>query len=138
MLDDLAHINTKLVGLLVDHPVPVQGPNKAVEVGPLPLMLTQKERKKIRTQGRIAREKEKQEQIKLGLIEPPKPKVRSACCAGSDNTDCLALCGHNASDAPAIPKWCYGVCPMLFEEPLPRSHTIMRGPIHGSIADGRG
>ena len=33
-------------------------------------------RKKIRTQGRIAREKEKQEQIKLGLLEPPKPRVK--------------------------------------------------------------
>lgn len=40
-------------------------------------MLTKTERKKIRTQGRVAREKEKQENIKLGLLEPPKPKVKS-------------------------------------------------------------
>jgi len=43
----------------------------------MPLMLTKTERKKIRTQGRVAREKEKQENIKLGLLEPPKPKVKS-------------------------------------------------------------
>ena len=34
------------------------------------------ETKKLRTQRRIAREKEKQELVKQGLLEPPKPKVK--------------------------------------------------------------
>lgn len=76
LLASLDALNKKLVNLLVEHPVPVLGPNKPVQVGPMPLMLTKTERKKIRTQGRVAREKEKQENIKLGLLEPPKPKVK--------------------------------------------------------------
>jgi Fic family protein len=34
------------------------------------------ERKKLRTQRRNEREKEKQELIRQGLLEPPKPKVK--------------------------------------------------------------
>lgn len=34
------------------------------------------ERKKLRTQRRLEREKEKQELIRQGLLEPPKPKIR--------------------------------------------------------------
>ena len=34
------------------------------------------ERKKIRTQKRMEREKEKQELIRQGLLDPPKPKVK--------------------------------------------------------------
>lgn len=41
-------------------------------------MLTKKERKKMRTQRRKAEEKEKQEKIRLGLMEPPAPKVKKA------------------------------------------------------------
>ncbi len=40
---------------------------------PPPLL---QELKKLRTQRRIAREKEKQELIRQGLLEPPKPKVK--------------------------------------------------------------
>jgi len=39
-----------------------------------PIMLTKKERKKIRTQRRREVEKEKQEKIRLGLEPPPPPK----------------------------------------------------------------
>ena len=34
------------------------------------------ERKKLRTQRRVEREKEKQELIRQGLLEPPPPKVK--------------------------------------------------------------
>lgn len=40
----------------------------------LPIFLTKKERKKIRTQRRRENEKEKQEKIRLGLEPPPAPK----------------------------------------------------------------
>ena len=36
----------------------------------------EQERKKIRTQKRMEREKEKQELIRQGLLDPPKPKVK--------------------------------------------------------------
>eukprot|EP00906_Rhabdomonas_costata_P004229 RCo006293 len=73
---DLSGIRPGLLGNLVEHPVPVEGPNKVVPLPPMPLLLTKAERKKIRTQGRVAREKVKQEQIRLGLIEAPKAKVK--------------------------------------------------------------
>jgi len=44
----------------------------------LPIFLTKKERKKIRTQRRRENEKEKQEKIRLGLEPPPAPK--GLCC----------------------------------------------------------
>ena len=34
------------------------------------------EQKKIRTQRRMEREKEKQELVRQGLLDPPKPKVK--------------------------------------------------------------
>jgi len=42
----------------------------------LPLKITRSERKKLRTQKRTYREKERQELIRQGLLEPPKPKIR--------------------------------------------------------------
>merc|ERR1712226_1196531 len=42
----------------------------------MPIFLTKKERKKIRTQRRREQEKEKQEKIRLGLEPPPPPKVK--------------------------------------------------------------
>ncbi|KAL0299168.1 UNVERIFIED_CONTAM: protein RDM16 [Sesamum radiatum] len=44
-----------------------------IEVGE---RLTKKEQKKLRTQRRLAREKDRQEMIRLGVVEPPKPKVK--------------------------------------------------------------
>lgn len=70
----------KLQGIshLVQHPVtfePPIDPNRDVTV---PIMLTAKERKKLRTQRRKEDEREKQEKIRLGLMEPPAPKVKIA------------------------------------------------------------
>ena len=70
------HVNMDKFNVYVEHPVPIQPPLDAPAPAPQPLMLTKAEQKKLRTQRRVAREKEKQEMIKQGLIEPPKPKVK--------------------------------------------------------------
>jgi len=46
-------------------------PDKAVKIA---VMLTKKERKKLRRQTRTEGQKELQEKIRLGLIPPPEPK----------------------------------------------------------------
>ena len=40
----------------------------------IPVMLTQKERKKLRRQTRLEGQKDQQEKIRLGLMPPPEPK----------------------------------------------------------------
>eukprot|EP00884_Botryococcus_braunii_P015893 jgi/Botrbrau1/2988/Bobra.0026s0049.2 len=60
----------------IEHPVLLDPPAEEPPPPAMPLMLTAKERKKLRTQRRLEREKEKQELIRQGLLEPPKPKIR--------------------------------------------------------------
>ena len=48
--------------------------NKPPEI---PLLLTKKERKKLRRQNRQEAQKERQERVRLGLEKPPEPKVGS-------------------------------------------------------------
>ncbi|KAK9074874.1 hypothetical protein SSX86_003193 [Deinandra increscens subsp. villosa] len=62
--------------LFVEHPRPIEPPAEPAPPPPQPLKLTQKERKKLRTQRRLATEKNRQEMIRQGLLEPPKPKVK--------------------------------------------------------------
>ncbi|KAJ9519140.1 hypothetical protein QJQ45_007695, partial [Haematococcus lacustris] len=64
------------ITLFVEHPVPLEPPSEAPPPPPQPLKLTAKELKKMRTQRRQAREKEKQDLIRQGLLEPPKAKVK--------------------------------------------------------------
>lgn len=64
------------VTALVEHPVQKHPPAEPKEAPSVPIMLTKKERKKIRTQRRREIEKEKQEKIRLGLEPPPPPKVK--------------------------------------------------------------
>ncbi|PNW79461.1 hypothetical protein CHLRE_09g416000v5 [Chlamydomonas reinhardtii] len=66
------------ITIYVEHPVPLDPPAEAPPPPPQPLKLTARELKKLRTQRRLARDKEKQELIRQGLLEPPKPKVRIA------------------------------------------------------------
>lgn len=60
----------------MEHPRPIEPPAETAPPPPQPLKLTKKEQKKLRTQRRLAREKDRQEMIRQGLIEPPKPKVK--------------------------------------------------------------
>ncbi|KAL4522820.1 hypothetical protein Ndes2526B_g00850 [Nannochloris sp. 'desiccata'] len=60
----------------IEHPVLLDPPAEAPPPPPQPLKLTKQELKKMRTQRRVAREQEKQELIRQGLLEPPKPKVK--------------------------------------------------------------
>lgn len=63
--------------MYVHHPVPTRPPS---EVNAVPviksLMLTTKERKKLRRQKRAEEQKDKRDKIRLGLIEPDLPKVK--------------------------------------------------------------
>lgn len=66
------------ITIYVEHPRPVEPPAEPTPPPPPPppLKLTKKKQKKLRTQRRLAREKDKQEMIRQGLLEPPKPKVK--------------------------------------------------------------
>ncbi|KAL6520830.1 hypothetical protein OROGR_017399 [Orobanche gracilis] len=64
------------ITVYVEHPRPIEPPAEAAPPPPQPFKLTKKEQKKLRTQRRLAREKERQEMIRLGVMEPPKPKVK--------------------------------------------------------------
>ncbi|KAI7827048.1 pre-mRNA processing factor 3-domain-containing protein [Gamsiella multidivaricata] len=85
--DDLAQghasIETEdsLITLYIQHPVPIEPPNEAAHAAsakPRPLMLTTKERKKLRRQRRKELLKEKQDKVRLGLLPPDAPKVKLA------------------------------------------------------------
>uniref|UniRef100_M4D354 Uncharacterized protein n=1 Tax=Brassica campestris TaxID=3711 RepID=M4D354_BRACM len=60
----------------IEHPRPIEPPAEAAPPPPQPLKLTKREQKKLRTQRRLSKEKEKQEMIRQGLLEPPKAKVK--------------------------------------------------------------
>ncbi|GLT70055.1 hypothetical protein SLA2020_421560 [Shorea laevis] len=64
------------ITIYVEHPCPIEPPAEPAPPPPQPLKLTKKEQKKLHTQRRLAREKDRQEMIRQGLIEPPKPKVK--------------------------------------------------------------
>ncbi|KAK9065041.1 hypothetical protein SSX86_016424 [Deinandra increscens subsp. villosa] len=64
------------ITIYVEHPRPIEPPAEPAPPPPQPLKLTQRERKKLRTQRRLATEKNRQEMIRQGLLEPPKPKVK--------------------------------------------------------------
>lgn len=70
-----------LITHFIQHPVQIQPPNEASHAAsskPRPLMLTTKERKKLRRQKRKELLKEKQDKIRLGLLAPDAPKVKLA------------------------------------------------------------
>ncbi len=52
------------ITIYVEHPVPIEPPAEEAPPPPQPLKLTKKELKKLRTQRRVAREKEKQDLIR--------------------------------------------------------------------------
>jgi len=71
-----AKLKMEKITIYLEHPRPIEPPAEPAPPPPQPLKLTKKEQKKLRTQRRLGREKDKQEMIRQGLIEPPKPKVK--------------------------------------------------------------
>lgn len=61
---------------LIEHPTQMRPPNESSRPIYLPVFLTKNEKKKLRRQNRREQWKDLQEQIRLGLIEPPEPKLR--------------------------------------------------------------
>ncbi|KAK9741455.1 hypothetical protein RND81_03G107300 [Saponaria officinalis] len=78
--DDDGSLEEKLkmdkITIYIEHPEPIEPPLETPPPPPQPLKLTKKEQKKLRTQRRLAAEKDKQEMIRQGLLEPPKAKVK--------------------------------------------------------------
>ncbi|XP_019091762.1 PREDICTED: U4/U6 small nuclear ribonucleoprotein Prp3 isoform X1 [Camelina sativa] len=70
------HFKIEKLTHYIEHPRPIEPPAEAAPPPPQPLKLTKKEQKKLRTQRRLAKEKDKQEMIRQGLLEPPKAKVK--------------------------------------------------------------
>ncbi|RHN62766.1 putative U4/U6 small nuclear ribonucleoprotein Prp3 [Medicago truncatula] len=60
----------------VETPRPIEPPAEPAPPPPQLIKPTKQEQKKLRTQRRIAKEKKRQEMIRQGFIEPPKPKVK--------------------------------------------------------------
>ncbi|OQV26130.1 Atrial natriuretic peptide receptor 1 [Hypsibius exemplaris] len=75
---DFASRMDKAVTNLVEHPVQLAPSIDKDKPVALPMMLTQKERKKLRRQSRREKLKEEQEKQRLGLAAPPEPKVKMA------------------------------------------------------------
>lgn len=75
-IDEDSTIRLDKITHYIEHPVEIEPVLQSGIPEPAPLKLTKKEVKKLRTQRRQAREAEKQELIRQGLLEPPKPKVK--------------------------------------------------------------
>lgn len=69
-------IREQAITNLIEHPTQIRPPNDPLRPAYLPVFLTKKERKKLRRQNRREAWKEEQEKIRLGLIEPPEPKLK--------------------------------------------------------------
>ena len=67
-----------IITILIQRPALLAPPQEKFMPEPKPLMLTQKEQKKLRRQRRTADMKEEQAKIRLGLVEPPPPKVKKS------------------------------------------------------------
>jgi U4/U6 small nuclear ribonucleoprotein PRP3 len=67
-----------IITILIQRPALLAPPQEKFMPEPKPLMLTQKEQKKLRRQRRMADMKEEQAKIRLGLVEPPPPKVKKS------------------------------------------------------------
>ncbi|TFK62234.1 PRP3-domain-containing protein [Pluteus cervinus] len=63
------------ITIYIQHPIPIPGPD-ANKTEYKPLMLTTKERKKMRKRRRADALKDKNDRIRMGLLPPDPPKVR--------------------------------------------------------------
>jgi U4/U6 small nuclear ribonucleoprotein PRP3 len=73
---DGGKLKMEKITFYVEHPRPIEPPAELAPPPPQPLKPTKQEQKKLKTQRRIAKEKERQEMIRQGVIEPPKPKLK--------------------------------------------------------------
>uniref|UniRef100_A0A336LWG7 CSON006697 protein n=1 Tax=Culicoides sonorensis TaxID=179676 RepID=A0A336LWG7_CULSO len=69
-------IRNSAITNLIEHPTQMKPPNESTRPVYLPVFLTKNEKKKLRRQNRREQWKDQQEQIRLGLIDPPEPKLR--------------------------------------------------------------
>jgi U4/U6 small nuclear ribonucleoprotein PRP3 len=60
----------------IHHPVRVASSNAEKSMPVMPLLLTEKERKRLRRQRRVEKETERREMVAVGLIPAPPPKVK--------------------------------------------------------------
>jgi U4/U6 small nuclear ribonucleoprotein PRP3 len=67
-----------IITIYIQHPVLLKAPQEAFQPPAKPMMLTKTEQKKLRRQRRMADMKEEQAKIRLGLVEPPPPKVKKS------------------------------------------------------------
>lgn len=76
--DDLetpGNVNDDRITRYVHHPIPIKMPEDG-DNPPIPLMLTKQERKKLRHQKRMEKEKERRSMVEMGLLPKPPPKVK--------------------------------------------------------------
>lgn len=76
MIDGKISVREQAITNLIEHPTQIRPPNEPLRPAYLPVFLTKKERKKLRRQNRREAWKEEQEKIRLGLIDPPEPKLK--------------------------------------------------------------
>lgn len=67
-----------IITALVQHPVQLVAPQDKYVPAAKPLMLTKTEQAKMRRQRRTADMKEEQAKVRLGLVDPPPPKVKKS------------------------------------------------------------
>ena len=67
-----------IITALIQHPVQLAAPQDKFIPAAKPLMLTKTEQAKMRRQRRTADMKEEQAKVRLGLVEPPPPKVKKS------------------------------------------------------------
>ena len=65
-----------IITVYVQHPVLIEPPQEKIIPAAKPMYLTKEEQAKLRRQRRMADLKEQQAKIRLGLEEPPPPKVK--------------------------------------------------------------
>lgn len=69
-------INVQKVTHYVEHPVPIEPILEPDKAAVTTMILTPKERTKLRRRKRQEAEREKQDKIRMGLVPPPPPKVK--------------------------------------------------------------
>lgn len=77
-IDDNEEHGGSIITNLVQHPRLDEPPQDKLAPPPKPMMLTAKEQAKVRRQRRMADMKEEQAKVRLGLVEPPPPKVKKS------------------------------------------------------------